>query len=86
MPSLLSGAAPILREEFNLERKWRISSDLKQGLVCDLFLLCPGRRDRRGPPCGSGRRAALGAPAQHRGPGGSEQAAGRPRGQEIASG
>lgn len=58
MPSLLSGAAPVLREEFNLERKWRISSDLKQGLVCDLFLLCPGRRDRRGPPCSSGRGAA----------------------------
>ena len=79
MPSLLSGAAPVLREEFNLERKWRISSDLKQGLVCDLFLLCPGRRDRRGPPCGLGRGAAPG-------PSGSEQAAGRPRGQEIASG
>ena len=73
MPSLLSGAAPILREEFNLERTWRISSDLKQGLVCDLFLLCPGRRDRRGPPCGSGRRAALGAPAQHRGPAGQSR-------------
>lgn len=28
-PSLLPGAATILREEFNLERKWRISSDLK---------------------------------------------------------
>jgi hypothetical protein len=28
-PSLLPGAAPVLREEFNLVRKWRISSDLK---------------------------------------------------------
>lgn len=61
MPSLLSGAAPILREEFNLERKWRISSDLKQGLVCDLFLLCLGRRDQRGPSGCLGRSAALGS-------------------------
>lgn len=49
VPSLLSRVAPILREEFNLERKWRISSDPKQGLFCDLFQLCPGRRDQRGP-------------------------------------
>lgn len=59
VPSLLSRAAPILREEFNLERKWRISSDLKQGLACDLFQLCPGRRDQRGPSCSPGRGTAL---------------------------
>lgn len=59
MPSLLSRAAPILREEFNLERKWRISSDLKQGLFCDLFQLCPGRCDQRGPSCCPGRDPAL---------------------------
>lgn len=51
VPSLLSGASPILWEEFNLERKWKISSDLKQGMVCDLFLLCPGRCDQRTPSC-----------------------------------
>lgn len=51
VPSLLSGAGPILWEEFNLERKWRISSDLRQGMVCDLFLLCPGRCDQCKPSC-----------------------------------
>lgn len=77
MPSLLSGAAPILWEEFNLERKWRISSDLKQRLVCDLFLLCPRRRGQRGPSCcAAGRAASSAAPALTYCPSGSELAAG----------
>lgn len=35
----IPGAASFLQEEFNLERKWRISTDLKLELVFDLFLL-----------------------------------------------